>query len=213
MEATGLAAFVVALALVYLLPGADMILVLQTGIRDGRSSALAAAAGLAVARAVHVALAGAGLAALLRSSPALYDTLRLLGAAWIAWLGVEIARSPALLPAADAAGPPSRGTASLARAFAAGIATNLPNPKALLFCSVLLPQFVAADESAVAARFALLGTLLVAVGSAFDVAFALGGTAIGRGLAARPRLARLQARGFGALLLVFAAALVVERVA
>ncbi len=210
MEATSLSAFVVALALVYLLPGADMILVLQTGIRDGRLAALAAAAGLALARAVHVALAGAGLAALLRSSPALYDAMRLLGAAWIAWLGIEIARSPALLSveAGTAAGP----GVSLGRTFLKGVATNLPNPKALLFCSVLLPQFVAADESAVGARFALLGTVLVAVGVAFDLAYALGGTAIGRLVAGRPRLARLQARGFGALLLVFAAALAVERV-
>jgi len=76
---------------------------------------------------------------------------------------------------------------------------------------VLLPQFVAADESAVGARFALLGAVLVVVGMVFDLAYALGGTAIGRLVAGRPRLARLQARGFGALLLVFAAALAVER--
>ncbi len=210
MEATSLSAFVVALALVYLLPGADMILVLQTGIRDGRLPALAAATGLALARAVHVALAGAGLAALLRSSPTLYDAMRLLGAAWIAWLGVEIARSPALLSveAGAAAGP----GVSLGRTILKGVATNLPNPKALIFCSVLLPQFVAADESAVGARFALLGAVLVAVGVAFDLSYALGGTAIGRLVAGRPRLARLQARGFGALLLVFAAALAVERI-
>lgn len=210
MEATSLSAFVVALALVYLLPGADMILVLHTGIRDGRLPALAAAVGLALARAVHVALAGAGLAALLRSSPALYDAMRLLGAAWIAWLGIEIARSPAL-SSVEAATTADGARVSLGRAFAKGVVTNLPNPKALLFCSVLLPQFVAADESAVGARFALLGAVLVVVGMAFDLAYATSGTLIGRLVAGRPRIAHLQAYGFGALLLAFAAALAVQR--
>ena len=65
--------FAGALAVAYLVPGPDMVLILQTGLLRGRRHALAVAAGLAVARATHVLLAAAGLAALLRTMPAAFD--------------------------------------------------------------------------------------------------------------------------------------------
>ncbi|MEG0885579.1 MAG: LysE family transporter, partial [Janthinobacterium sp.] len=64
-----------------------------------------------------------------------------------------------------------------------GLLTNLLNPKALLFCSVLLPQFIDPQAGPVAAQFALLGVILVAVGFAFDCCYALAGARIGMGTA------------------------------
>ena len=72
--------FGMALAVVYLLPGPDMILLLQTGARQGKSAALATAIGLGIARACHVALAALGLAALFKAAPWTFDAVRLAGA-------------------------------------------------------------------------------------------------------------------------------------
>ncbi len=82
--------FLVALAVVYLLPGPDMLLLLQTGARQGKAQALATALGLAMARSCHVALAALGLAVLFRTAPWTFDLVRLAGAAYLLWMGVRM---------------------------------------------------------------------------------------------------------------------------
>ena len=81
--------FFLALAVVFLLPGPDMILLLQTGARQGRGAALATAVGLAIARGCHVALAALGLAALFKAAPWTFDLVRLAGAASRGWRSVR----------------------------------------------------------------------------------------------------------------------------
>lgn len=127
--------FFLALAVVYLLPGPDMILLLQTGARQGKAAALATAIGLAIARGCHVALAALGLATLFKAAPWTFEVVRLAGAAYLLWLGIQCLRSN-MLPNLNA-----NGTAAAKLAWRAaiqrGLLTNLLNPKALLFCSVL----------------------------------------------------------------------------
>ncbi|QJP16471.1 LysE family translocator [Starkeya sp. ORNL1] len=193
--------FIGALAVAYLVPGPDMILLLQTGASQGRARALATAIGLAAARAAHVALAGLGLAALLRTAPVAFDIVRVAGAAYLIWLGIGILRAPSLLP--DESGGPADRPRSHASAVMRGLLTNLLNPKALLFCSVLLPQFIRPEHGSVGAQFLLLGAILVTVGIAFDVLYAFTGSTLGNWLA-RHRLAKLAQRwGFAALLIGF----------
>lgn len=202
---TGMLMFVGALTVAYLVPGPDMVLLLRTGAAQGRAQALAAAAGLAAARAAHVALAGLGLATLLRTAPAAFEIVRFAGAAYLIWLGIGILRAPSLLPDDR---PPSRasGAAGYVASFRRGLLTNLLNPKALLFCSVLLPQFVQPGQG-VLVQFLLLGLVLVGVGAAFDLTLALAGAALGRWLA-RHRLAQtIQQWTFGTLLIAFGARL------
>ena len=202
----GLSIFIGALAVAYLVPGADMLLLLQTGARQGRRHALATALGLAMARAAHVALAGLGLAALLQTAPAVFDLVRIAGAAYLVWLGIGVLRMPPLSPAAagGAAGLQGEGgAASYLADILRGLLTNLLNPKALLFCSVLLPQFIQTDAGGVAGQFALLGAILVGVGMAFDGFYALAGAALA-GLVARHRIVEaVQRWSFAALLIGF----------
>ena len=194
---TDLWMFVVALAAVYLLPGADMILLLETGARSGRSAALATAAGLAVARGLHVSLSGLGLATLIATVPLAFEILRVGGSAYLVWLGFTVLRAPGARPT-----PATRATEeSLATAFRHGLFTNLLNPKALLFCSVLLPQFVRPEHGGTAARFALLGAILVAVGATFDVVYATMGSALGAWSDGRSTFQAWQRRGFAAVLI------------
>ncbi|HFD4145656.1 LysE family translocator [Pseudomonas aeruginosa] len=204
-------AFLIALAVVYLVPGPDMLLLFQTGARQGRRAALVTALGLALARACHVLMAATGLALLFRTAPWTFDLVRLLGAAYLAWLGLQMLRGGGLaLPTSDAGSAPVVPHADR-RALLRGLLTNLLNPKALLFCSVLLPQFVSPGAGSLAVQFAALGTVLVLVGLAFDCAYALAGGHLGRWLASRPRAQRLQQWGFGGLLIGFGVRLALLR--
>ena len=197
-----MALFLGALLIVYVVPGPDMILLLETGVLRGRGQALAVAVGLAIARAAHVTLAALGLAALFKTHPWAFDAARTVGGIYLMWLGVRLLRAgPVVL---DAAGQtPPRGS-GLGGALLAGVLTNVLNPKALLFCSVLLPQFIVADGAPVLTQFAMLGMLLVGVGLLFDSAYALTGAALGRWLQHSPTAQRVQQWMFGSLLIGFA---------
>ncbi|MCP1648899.1 LysE family translocator [Pseudomonas nitroreducens] len=201
--------FLLALAMVYLLPGPDMLLLLHTGARDGCRVALATALGLGVARGCHVALAAAGLALLFRSVPWTFDVVRIGGGCYLAWIGLQLLRAPVGLPVAPSAAGLS--AVSYRRAFRRGLLTNLLNPKALLFCSVLLPQFIHPQNGPLALQFGLLGGALVVVGLGFDSFYAVSGERMGRWLARHRTMQRVQQWGFGAVLLGFGARLALIR--
>ncbi|MDI3390965.1 LysE family translocator [Pseudomonas sp. V98_8] len=198
----GLGLFFMALAVVYLLPGPDMILLLQTGARHGKGAALATAVGLAIARGCHVVLAALGLAALFKAAPWTFDAVRLVGAAYLLWIGIQCLRTT-MLPSLDDPGTTDEKT-RWSEAIRRGLLTNLLNPKALLFCSVLLPQFIDPLNGPVLAQFAVLGLVLVGVGLLFDSAYALTGAALGRWLQRSPSFQRVQQWLFGSLLIGFA---------
>lgn len=86
IETGDLFVFIAALVAVYLLPGPDMALVLSATAFESRSNGLMVAAGLALSRALHVSLAGLGLAALLKTHPLLFDLVRWIGAAYLCWI-------------------------------------------------------------------------------------------------------------------------------
>ncbi|WP_233855657.1 LysE family translocator [Paraburkholderia sp. HD33-4] len=214
-----LAVYVAALIVVYAVPGPDMALILQTSIARGVRSGFAAAAGLGVSRATHVTLSACGMAALLRNAPWLYDAVRYAGAVYLAWVGIQIFRSPGFaLPAGsrdqqaagvsrvESATSSDAGSAvqPLRTAFVKGLLTNLLNPKALLFCSVLLPQFVRPEAGPVAWQMIELGAVLLAIGACFDGLYTIGAARIANWMRAHPLAQTLQRWTFSAALIGFA---------
>ena len=201
-----LAVYVAALLVVYAVPGPDMALVLQTSIGRGMRSGFAAAGGLGLARATHVTLSACGVAALLRNAPWLYDVVRYGGAVYLAWVGIQIFRSPVFtLPESGAAALTSNdGWRPLRTAFVKGLLTNLLNPKALLFCSVLLPQFVRTEAGPVALQMVELGLVLLAIGACFDVMYTIGAARIAAWMRAHPLAQTLQRWAFSTALIGFA---------
>ncbi|MCI3205479.1 MULTISPECIES: LysE family translocator [Pandoraea] len=197
-----LTVFIGALVVVYALPGPDMAVVMQTSMMRGTRHGLATAAGLALARAAHVTLSACGVAALLRAAPWLFETVRIVGAIYLAWVAIQIWRSPAfgmdVTAAAQDTAPP------LSHAFRRGVLSSVLNPKALLFCSVLLPQFVRPEAGPVWSQVLELGVLLLAVGAMFDVTLTFGAVRIARWLRARPLAQKVQRWSFGAALMAFA---------
>lgn len=194
--------YVTALVVVFALPGPDMALVLQTSIGRGARNGFAAAVGLGLSRATHVTLSACGVAALLRNAPWLYEVVRYGGALYLAWVAVQIFRSPMF--ALPSSGAQTDGDGALRTAFVKGLFTNLLNPKALLFCSVLLPQFVRPEAGPVAWQMVELGVVLVALGACFDAVYAIGAARIAGWVRAHPLAQAVQRWTFSAALIGFA---------
>ncbi|EHP40917.1 lysine exporter protein LysE/YggA [Cupriavidus basilensis OR16] len=197
-----LVTFIGALAVVYALPGPDMALVLQTSTGRGIRHGLATVAGLAMARAAHVTLSACGVAALLRAAPWLYQGIRVAGGLYLAYVAIQIFRSPAFgMGSGSGTAPPVPLRACVAK----GALSSILNPKALLFCSVLLPQFVDPHGAPVWSQVLELGVVLVLTGVAFDLACVFGAVRLTGWLRRSPRAQTVQRWSFSAALLAFAA--------
>lgn len=167
IESADLLVFMAALVAIYLLPGPDMALILSISAFGGRRSGLMAAVGLALSRAFHILLTALGLAALLNAHPLLFDLVRWIGAAYLCWLAWK------LLQTSGSTHEPTPTIQQAGwRALQKGFLTNLLNPKALMFCALLVPQFISPTGNLLE-QYLLLGTILIALGTLFDVLYVL----------------------------------------
>jgi threonine/homoserine/homoserine lactone efflux protein len=137
-------------------PGPDMLFVLGCGVRGGPRAGLLATAGVATSEAVHVAVAAVGLAALFEAAPTAFAAVKIAGAAYLIYLGVQTIRKRG---GELAEATPLRGR----RAYLSGVLTNLVNPKMVTFTIAFLPQFVNPALGNVTAQFALLGVVFIAL--------------------------------------------------
>jgi threonine/homoserine/homoserine lactone efflux protein len=150
--------FVATTTIAMVIPGPDMLFVLGCGMRGGPREGLLATAGVATSEAVHVAVAAAGLAALFLAVPAAFTVVRVGGAAYLIYLGVEMIRHRK-----DRRGeaPVVGGRMPGRRAYLRGLLTNLLNPKMVTFTVAFLPQFVNPRLGQVWLQFAILGAILI----------------------------------------------------
>jgi threonine/homoserine/homoserine lactone efflux protein len=122
-------------ALVICTPGPDTALTIRNALAGGRRGGVGTALGVATGQACWTLAASAGIAALLKASQPAFVALRLLGAAYLVWLGVTS------LVAAFRGGNRHRSLARRRSAFRQGLLSNLGNPKMAVFFTSLLPQF------------------------------------------------------------------------
>jgi RhtB (resistance to homoserine/threonine) family protein len=135
-------AFALVAALLTVSPGADTFLVLRNSLRGGRRDGIVTAVGICTGLYCHAILSAVGVSAVLAHSAAAFLALKVAGAAYLAWLGIQSLRA-SLAPAR--AEPPADmppGLAPPGRSFREGLFTNLLNPKVIVFYLALLPQFV-----------------------------------------------------------------------
>ncbi|MET9343285.1 LysE family translocator [Nonomuraea sp. NPDC003804] len=157
---TQLPVFVVTTWLLAMLPGAGQALVLRQTLQGGRRVAWAGIAGTCTGLLAWTSAAAAGLSAVLLSNPAAYALIRVAGGMLLFGLGVST-----LLSARRTATPAAHGgpaASGYRRAYAAGLATNLANPKAGVFAISLLPQFLTPHGPVLLSSLAL-GALWAAV--------------------------------------------------
>jgi threonine/homoserine/homoserine lactone efflux protein len=131
--------FAAAAVVIIFVPGPDTLVVLRGVVRGGRARGWATAAGVLTGLACWVSIAALGLAAVLRASELAYNVLRIAGACYLAWLGIQSLRSLWRRSGQDSR-PDRRGL--VGTGFVAGLVTNLLNPKVGVFFVTFLPGFV-----------------------------------------------------------------------
>lgn len=156
-------------------PGPDTALTIRNTLLGGRSSGVATAFGVVTGQAVWALATSAGVAALLVASEPAFMALRLVGAAYLIYLGLQALHSAFRREATDAPSPETRGQLAPIAAYRQGVISNLGNPKMAAFFPSLLPQFAPGGEASFWGLFALgllfcAMTLVWLTGYAFAVA-------------------------------------------
>jgi threonine/homoserine/homoserine lactone efflux protein len=151
-----------------LTPGPNSSLVLSHGALHGHRKTLFTVCGGALGFLALIALSMLGIGALLKASAGALTVLKLVGGAYLVWLGIQIWRAPAIHLKSDA----SRGGARGAELFRKGLLTAVSNPKALLFYGAFLPQFIDPSRDLLT-QFVVMATLFVAIEFAVEYLLAL----------------------------------------
>jgi threonine/homoserine/homoserine lactone efflux protein len=129
--------FIVASLVLIITPGQDMILVMSRSVAQGAAAGVVTAAGVSVGLVGHTLLATLGLGAVLRTSEWLFLALKLVGAAYLIYLGIGLLRTKNTGLVVQSA-----SHRSLGRLFFDGALSNVSNPKIAVFYFAFLPQFV-----------------------------------------------------------------------
>src|SRR3954453_848792 len=205
------ALFAAAALLLAVTPGPGILYVAARTLAGGRPEGVASCLGTGLGGTVHVLAGSAGVSALVLASAELFTALKLIGAAYLAWLGVRTivaARGDALAAAAGMAAAPPVGAR---RAFREGVLVEALNPKTAAFFLAFVPQFVDPAAGRVAAQFAVLGIVSVLLNTAADVAVAFVASRIKQGAAESPTLVRRLQEASGGLMVALAVGLALAR--
>jgi homoserine/homoserine lactone efflux protein len=190
------AAFALTETMLCFVPGPAVLFVLSQSLSHGTAKTVWSILGIVAANTVYFVLSALGVGALLLASHDLFQALKWAGVAYLFWLGVS-----AILgrPSAAAAAPTSV-TAGNFRLLASGFVLQMSNPKALVFFTALLPQFVDTHRS-IGVQMTILALTSVVIEFNVQLLYAAIAGRAAR-LAAQPRYARLTNRLAGAMLVL-----------
>lgn len=197
---------------IVLVPGPAVTLILKQSMLRGRGAALRTAAGVFTADLFWMAATVAGITALLVASRPVFQTIRMLGALYLCWLGLGLVLARGRVDERTE-NPPRSGAARLLGGvrltpFVEGALCDLSNPKTMLVFTSVIPQFLPV-EGARPVDAALLGVLFAAVGFGSLLLYTLVFGRIGVG-ALRSRAGDLVLRASGIVLVAFGVRLALE---
>ncbi len=190
-------AFLVASILFIQVPGPSLLFTIGRALTVGRRDALLSVVGNGLGLMVQVALVAVGLGAVVAASASAYTVIKLVGAGYVIYLGVQAIRHRgdarlALERAAEEA--PHRTTA--VRSVRTGVIVGTTNPKTIVFFVAFLPQFTNESAGSPGAALALLGLVFGAMAITSDSIWALAASKAREWFSSRPhRLDRLSATG------------------
>ena len=199
IDPTLLGGFIVAAVAIIVSPGPDTIVILRHALTGGRGTGLAAVSGVQLGLLVHTALAVVGISLLVASSPVLFQGLTVIGAVYLAWLGIQSLRGVGGLEVETGPAP-----AGAARACREAALCNILNPKVILWFLALLPNFVNPEAGDVIAQLIALSALLIALNILWQAPMALAADGVRRWLG-RPETMHAVNRVSGVILLGMAA--------
>ena len=189
--------------LLIVIPGPDTAVVTKNAVLGGRRGGMLTAVGVATGLLVWTLAASLGIAALLRASEVAFLALKLAGALYLTWLGVQLLRGRDRIRETAARRPRSRGTD-----VRQGLLSDLGNPKIAVFFTSFLPQFV--HGGAVFLPLLFLGSIFAVLTLLWLAAYAL---LVGTSTAIlkRPSVRRALDRITGVVLIAFGVRLALER--
>ncbi|MFD4526852.1 LysE family translocator [Streptomyces sp. NPDC058470] len=198
MSADRLLAFAAMSFLLIVIPGPSVLFVIGRALAQGRRAALTTVAGNTLGAYVLVVAVALGVGAVVERSVLVFTALKLVGAAYLVYLGVRAVRQRRSLQAAFTGdGPTHSGLRTLWEGFAVGVA----NPKTIVFFAAVLPQFVDRSQGHVTAQMLLLGLVFNLIAVVSDSAWGLVAATTRGWFASSPRRLALIG-GFGGLTMI-----------
>jgi len=195
-----LLAFSLAALLLTLTPGLDTALILRTACAEGGKKAFQAALGIDTGCFIWGALVALGLGALMAVSEIAYTLLKICGATYLCWLGLQLLMRPR-----SSFSHSDGNISSSGNWFVKGMLGNVLNPKMGIFYVSFLPQFIPAGHSPLIWTFILV-SIHVAIGTMWSITLILT-THFASVILKRSRVVRVMDRATGGLFLCFAAKL------
>jgi len=191
-------------------PGSGAVLSMTHGLAYGVRAASATVLGLQLGLAVILLVAGAGVGAVLVASATAFTVVKVVGAAYLIWLGIKQWRAPVQGPAPSGeARPAMAGVPSLRERLALGFFTNVTNPKGIVFMVAVLPQFIDPTKPLWLQLLILLVTT-ISVDLVVMHGYAFLASRLQRWLATA-RARRAQNRVFGGVLMLMGASLMLVK--
>ncbi|MFI1968298.1 lysine transporter LysE [Streptomyces cinnamoneus] len=176
VSAHSILAFAAMSLLVIVIPGPSVLFVIGRALAHGRRTALATVLGNLLGSYLLVIAVAWGLGALVETSAAVFTGVKLAGAAYLVYLGVQAFRHRKEMRAADMDAPAGERRGDL-RTIADGILVGVTNPKGIVFFAAVLPQFVDHSAGHLPLQMMLLGLVPVAIGLITDTLWGLGASA------------------------------------
>ena len=161
--------YVGAVVLISCTPGPNVLYVTTRSIRSGLGPAFIGVAGCLTALVLMLTGSVAGLSAVLLALPGAFDVLKIAGAAYLVYLGIQVWREPV----AEQAPPPATGTSG-AMLYRDGFLVGISNPKLLVFAAAFFPQFIDPSRT-VGPQFALMVATFLGIELFFYSLYALSG--------------------------------------
>jgi threonine/homoserine/homoserine lactone efflux protein len=199
MPSTGhLLAFALISFALIIVPGPNVLFVISRSLMLGRAAGAVTAVGGQIGVYLQVIAVAFGIGALVERSVAVFTAIKLAGAAYLVYLGVQAIRHRRSLPDAMA---PATDRKGIARILRDGIAVGASNPKAIVFFAAVLPQFVNRPAGHLPVQMLLLGVVFVTIAALSDSGWAVAAGAFRGWFTRSPRRLELVG-GTGGLVMI-----------
>lgn len=201
---TDLPTFILGTIFIILLPGPNSLYVMTVASRAGVGAGYRGACGVFVGDAVLMTLSATGVASLLQATPALFMAIKYAGAAYLAWLGMNLLRAAWRRWHAPADAAPAAAAVDASRPFHTALLISLMNPKAIFFFVSFFIQFVSPDYPHPVLSFLILGLIVQLFSALYLSALIFGGAGLAAQFRRRRRLSAVASGSVGGLFVGFA---------
>lgn len=192
------AGFAAAAFLLIVVPGPSVLFAISRGVALGRRAALATVMGNTAGAFTQAVLVAVGLGAIVARSILVFNAIKLIGAGYLLYLGVQALRHRRDHQTNSGAGLESR---SMLRLVRDGYVVGLFNPKAIVFFTAILPQFAEPAHGNVVVQMVLLGLVFALIAMVSDSAWGVAAGTAREWLGRSPRVLETL-RGFGGLVMI-----------